>query len=69
MRVLRKELWPHCVRLDIEETGKDMSELEIWLGNTLGQFKDQWNCVYHYNGTDFYFRNSKDATFFMLRWA
>jgi hypothetical protein len=65
MRVLKKELWPHCVTLDIEET----HEIEIWLGETLGCFKDRWNAVYKSNRTDFYFRQGKDATMFALRWS
>ena len=44
-------------------------DIEIWLGEHLGCFKDRWNAVYKHNGTDFYFREGKDATMFILRWS
>jgi hypothetical protein len=68
MRVLKKELWPHCITLDIDEYDGNMYHIEIWLGETLGSFKDQWNAVYNGNKTDFYFRKGKDALLFALRW-
>lgn len=69
MRRLKKELWPYCVAVDVEELNSDMFDIEIWLGETIGCFKDRWNAVYKANGTDFYFRNGSDATMFTLRWA
>jgi hypothetical protein len=65
MRTLKKELWPH--KVNIKHTHLD--EIEIWLGKTLGPFKEQWNAVYRYNSTDFYFKQGQDATMFMLRWS
>ena len=69
MRQLKKELWPYHVALDVTETGNDMYKIEIWLGETLGSFKDRWNAVYKHNGTDFYFRQGQDATMFALKWS
>lgn len=69
MRVLKKEIWPYCIPVDVEETHGSMYEIEIWLGETLGSFKDRWNAVYKSNGTDFYFRQGRDATMFALRWS
>jgi hypothetical protein len=46
-----------------------IDDVEAWLGQMLGAFKDQWNAVYHANNTDYYFRNGQDATLFALRWA
>ena len=66
MRELRKELWPYKVK--VYETDS-AHEIELWLGQRMGAFKNQWNAVYHHNGTDFYFRESGDATMFALRWA
>jgi hypothetical protein len=57
------------VALDVTETGNDMYKIEIWLGETLGSFKDRWNAVYKHNGTDFYFRQGQDATMFALKWS
>ena len=68
MRVLKKELWPHCVSLDVVDHA-DRYHIETWLGETIGCFRDQWNIVYKYNGTDFYFRKGIDATMFSLRWS
>jgi hypothetical protein len=69
MRTLKKQLWPHCVKLDVDGTRMKIDDVEAWLGQKLGAFKDQWNAVYHYNSTDYYFRNGQDATLFALRWA
>jgi hypothetical protein len=69
MRVLKKELWPYRVALDVEETGNDIYEIEVWLGKTMGSFKDRWNAVYGHSGTDFYFRRGQDATLFALKWS
>lgn len=69
MRALKKEIWPYCISVDVEETHGSMYEIEIWLGETLGSFKDRWNAVYKSNGTDFYFRQGRDATMFALRWS
>lgn len=67
MRVLKKELWPYCIKVNSDNT-KDIVPVELWLGKTLGPFKSRWNVVYHYNHTDFYFKDSEDATIFALRW-
>ena len=69
MRILKKELWPHCVNLDVDDTGIKIDNVEIWLGKHLGSFKDQWNAVYHHNSTDFYFKEGKDATLFALKFS
>jgi hypothetical protein len=44
-------------------------EREVWLGENMGPFKGRWNVVYRVNAVDFYFKNSKDATIFTLRWS
>ena len=70
MRILKKELWPHKIELDVsDDTGDKIYDIEIWLGENLGSFKGQWNAVYKHNGTDFYFREGRDATMFALRWS
>jgi hypothetical protein len=69
MRVLRKELWPYKVKVNDKEFTTSITEMEIWLGEQLGTFKGRWNVVYHYNQTDFYFREGRDATLFALKWA
>lgn len=68
MRVLKKELWPYKVAVNSDNT-KDITPVEIWLGNKFGTFKGRWNVVYQYNRTDFYFRDQGDAVVFSLRWA
>ena len=70
MRILKKELWPHKITLDVnDDTGDKIYDIEIWLGERLGSSKDRWNAVYRHNGTDFYFRQGRDATMFALRWS
>lgn len=68
MRVLKKDVWPHKVTVNItRENHIDL--IEIWLGEQLGTFKCRWNAVYHHNGTDFYFKEDNDATLFALKFA
>ena len=69
MRRLKKELWPHKVAIGVDDTNMKIDEIETWLGNTCGAFKNRWNAVYQHNRTDYYFRNGKDAVMFTLRWA
>lgn len=65
MRVLKKELWP--IKIHISKYNVD--EIENWLGEKMGAFKGRWNVVPTYNGADYYFRNTKDASMFALRWS
>ena len=67
MRILRKELWPYRVRIN-SDTLSDITPLETWLGERLGHFKGEWNVVYQYNHTDFYFKQQGNATMFALKW-
>jgi hypothetical protein len=69
MRKLKKELWPHMITLNKVETDGDFYGIEVWLGENIGCFKQLWNAVYHHNKTDIYFKHSKDATYFALRWS
>lgn len=68
MRSLKKELWP-CRVVVGSDYKKDITPIEIWLGQQFGTFKGRWNVVYQYNETHFYFKNPKDATLFALRWS
>ncbi len=69
MRQLKKELWPYKVRYGVDDSNIKIIEVENWLGENLGVFKDRWNVVYQFSHTDFYFRHGRDATMFMLRWS
>lgn len=66
MRTLKKELWPVKVHVD---SMREADNIEVWLSENLGPFRSRWNAVYGMLGTDFYFRNSKDALMFRLRWS
>ena len=68
MRILKKQLWPHVIRIDSGSEHDKIDAIETWLGQTLGAFRNQWNVVYHYNGTDYYFKHDHDATLFALKW-
>jgi len=68
MRELKRELWPHKVKVN-SDVKHDITSIELWLGQKFGTFKGRWNVVYHYNATYFYFRNESDAVMFSLRWA
>jgi hypothetical protein len=65
-----RELWPYKVEVNHKEFTKSITEMELWLGKQLGTFKDRWNVVYQTDYTTyFYFRDSKDAIMFSLRWS
>ena len=68
MRQLKQELWPYKVKVNSDNT-KDITPVELWLGEQFGTFKGRWIIVYQYNHTDFYFRNRADAVMFSLKWA
>lgn len=69
MRQLKKELWPAKVLIPKDEFDSDHYHIECWLGERLGPFKGRWNMVPSMKGVDYYFRDSKDATMFALRWS
>lgn len=68
MRILKKEIWPHKVKVNPENT-EDVTAIEIWLGKMLGTFRGRWNVVYQHNYTEFYFKQEGDAVMFALKWA
>ena len=69
MRTLKKELWPHKVSLNVDDTGMKIDNIESWLGENLGCVRGRWISVYTSNSTDFYFRQGRDATMFALKWS
>jgi hypothetical protein len=68
MRVLKKQLWPHCVKIK-DLTDDSIYDIENWLGEKLGIFKGQWNVVHGFSASDYYFKKGPDATMFALRWS
>ena len=68
MRVLKKELWPERVELNIDDTQPAIDEVKNWLTENFGAFKSGWNVVYGSRHAHFYFRQSQDAVLFALRW-
>ena len=69
MRVLKKELWPYKVKVGEKEFTTSITDIELWLGEQLGTFRGRWNVVYHYNQTEFYFKQQEDAMIFALKWS
>lgn len=69
MRKLKKELWPCCVAFNKTGSDYDFRKVEEWLGEHIGCFHEKWYAVYHYDHADLYFKDSKDATWFSLRWT
>lgn len=53
----------------MDEFDAEHYEIECWLGEQYGPFKGRWNTVPRYKAVDYYFRNSKDANWFALRWT
>lgn len=69
MRTLKKELWPGKVTISEDEYHGKHYYIENWLGENFGQMKKRWIQVPQVNSVDYYFRSSKDATWFALKWA
>lgn len=69
MRILKKEIWPSKILIPMDEFHAGHYEIEIWLGENLGPFKGRWNQVPCSKGVHYYFRSSKDATMFALKWS
>ena len=69
MRHLKREIWPHCVTVDVDDTRMKMDSVNDWLATNVGWFRTHWHAVYKYDRTDFYFKQQADATMFALRWA
>ncbi len=69
MRILKKEIWPFKVKLNVDDSRMIMHDIEMWLGENLGSFKSSWNAVYHHDYTDFYFKSGEDAMMFQLKWS
>jgi hypothetical protein len=69
-RVLKKALWPHKVVITISDYSDDRIDLiENWLGDRIGCFHKDWNVVYHSRNGVYYFKDSRKAMMFGLRWA
>lgn len=66
MRELKRKLWPYRVEIN---PGNAIEEIETWLGERVGCFKQEWNVVYLHNHDHYYFKNSNDATMFALKWT
>ena len=67
MRVLKKSIWPHQVKLESKEYHHDDYYFDprvIWLEEKWG--KDRW---YVLGPNTFAFKTQEDATLFLLRWT
>lgn len=69
MRKLKKDLWPYCIAYNKTGSDSDFREVEEWLGEHIGCYHEKWNAVYHYDHTDLYFKDNKDAVWFSVRWS
>lgn len=69
MRVLKKSLWPYKITIDKPSDSLNLTEMEIWLGNYFKTYHKKWYIIQGFSHTEFYFKNEKDATMFVLRWS
>lgn len=70
MRQFKKSIWPYSVTVGKSITDDyNIYDIELWLAEQLGSFREQWNVIYRHNETEFYFRNQNDAVLFSLKWV
>jgi hypothetical protein len=69
MRRLKQELWPHKITLKEDESDPRLYLIEAWLEQNMGYITDRWYVVWSPNKSEFYFKDSKDATVFALMWS
>ena len=69
MRMLKKKSWPYRIVLDDDEHNHDIKQVESWLAEHMGAFRERYYTVYLFDETHFYFRNQRDAAWFALRWS
>ena len=67
MRELNRRFWPYKVSLTSKDDDQ-FRDIMSWLSDRYGH-KGAWNFVVGYKEYDFYFKNSKDAMMFTLRWT
>jgi hypothetical protein len=67
--MLKKEIWPYNVPIELTGTDSKIIEIEAWLEETLGEHKNKWVALYRFGETHFHFREEKDAAWFTLRWT
>lgn len=67
-RVLKKTLWPHKIVFDTAQRAC-IDDILDWLREHVGAHAEQWYIVYQWEHTHFYFKHSRDATWFALRWS
>jgi hypothetical protein len=69
MRELARSAWPHKIRLNYVADNDSLTRMETWLRNNVGEDSKHWYVIYHYDGTDFYFKDQQDAVWFSLKWV
>lgn len=70
MRKLKKSLWPVGVNIKLDQSHVNPHHyIEVWLEENIGAFKDRWNSVPRHDSVDYYFKNTKDSNWFLLRWS
>ena len=67
MRILNKKYWPHRVVLNCKNYD-NFDDMREWLH---GSLKCEWQVVQGMSDKtlDFYFKEAKDATMFVLKWG
>ena len=68
-RRLARRYWRYTVEMDYQNDYNDPWEARTWLENNMGEIGRRWGGQAQKNPWIFYFHDSKDATFFSLKWA
>ena len=69
MRVLNKKYWPCLVTIPKPSDSLNLTEMEIWLGKQFKTYHKRWYIVQGFSHTEFYFKNEKDANWFIMKWS
>ena len=64
-----RRYWRYDVIMDYENDDRDPWDARYWLEENMGEIGIRWGQMSSHNPWMFYFKDSRDAVFFSLRWS
>jgi len=63
-----RRYWKYTVEMDYQNDDKDPWAARTWLEQNMGEIGRRWGGQASQNPWVFFFHDSKDATFFSMKW-